>query len=228
LEADATRVGSGSTDGHSWSVWSKKGVKGGPGLEEGGVIVDGVAHGLCAGFPNPAELELLDPSGGGDAIAYGVVGYPGAAKVDIYASTAGTLEAGKLVGSTTSQVVNGVGFFIARLSQSGCGLSALELNTASASYAAEHNFGFATSRCSAGQLVPINDSDGIWQLPRNDFPNSFGSGGGAGLLGGGAGLLARTGPTSRAALHRPMRLALAHPRRASPMRRKSPRAPSTR
>ena len=171
LEADATRVGSGSTDGHSWSVWSKKGLKGGPGLEEGGVIIDGVAHGLCAGFPNPAEVELLDPSGGGDAIAYGVVGYPGAAKVDIYASMAGTFDVGKLVGSTTSRVANGVGFFITRLSQSGCDLSALELNTVSASYAAEHNFGFATSHCAAGQLVPISDSQGIWQLPRNDFPN---------------------------------------------------------
>ena len=149
LEADATEVGSGSTDGHSWSVWSKKGLKAGPGLEEGGVIIDGVAHGLCAGFPNPAEMELLDPSGGGDAIAYGVVGYPGAAKVDIYTSTPSSLEAGKLVGSTTSQVANGVGFFITRLSQSGCGLSALELNTASASYAAEHNFGFASSHCSS-------------------------------------------------------------------------------
>ncbi len=116
-------------------------------------------------------MELLDPSGGGDAIAYGVVGYPGVAKVDIYASTAGTLEAGTLVGSTTSQVENGVGFFITRLSQSGCGFSALELNTASASYAAEHNFGFAGSHCSTGQLVPISDSDGIWQLPRSDFPN---------------------------------------------------------
>ena len=185
LEADATQVGSGNTDGVSWSVWSKKGVKGGPGLEEGGVVIDGVAHGLCDGFPNPAEMELLDPSGGGDAIAYGVVGYPGAAKVNIYASTASGLEAGKLVGSTTSQVANGVGFFITRLNQSGCGLSALELNTASASYAAEHNFGFATSHCSAGQLVPISDSDGIWQLPRSDFPNNFGAGGGGGLLGGG-------------------------------------------
>jgi hypothetical protein len=184
LEADAIRVGSGSVDGHSWSVWSKKGVKGGPGLEEGGVIIDGVAHGLCVGPPNPAEMELLDPSGGGDAIAYGVVGYPGAAKVDIYTSTPNSLEAGKLVGSTTSQVANGVAFFITRLSQSGCGVSALELNTASASYAAEHNFGFATSHCTAGQLVPISDSDGIWQLPRNDFPNNFGAGGGGGPLSG--------------------------------------------
>jgi hypothetical protein len=191
LEADAILVGSGSTDGHSWSVWSKKGVKGGPGLEEGGVIIDGVAHGLCAGFPNPAEMELLDPSGGGDAIAYGVVGYPGVAKVDIYASTANTLDAGKLVGSTTSQVANGVGFFITRLSQSGCDLSALELNTASASYAAEHNFGFATNHCSTGQLVPISDSDGIWQLPRNDFPNKFQSNNGSSS---GPELFARTGP----------------------------------
>ena len=122
---------------------SKKGLKGGPGLEEGGVIIDGVAHGLCAGFPNPAEIELLDPCGGGDVIAYGVVGYPGAAKVDIYASTAGTFDAGKLVGSTTSLVAD--------------------------SYAAEHDLGFATSHSSTGQLVSISDSQGIWELPRNTF-----------------------------------------------------------
>ena len=188
LEADATRVASGRTDGHSWSVWSRNGVKGGPGLEEGGVIIDGVAHGLCDGFPNPAEMELLDPSGGGDAIAYGVVGYPGAAKVDIYTSTAGGLDAEKLVGSVTSQVANGVGFFITPLSQSGCDISALEMNTASASYATEHNFGFATNHCSAGQLVPISDSDGIWELPSKDFPNHYGSGfgGRGGPLAGGA------------------------------------------
>jgi hypothetical protein len=185
LEGDATRVGSGSIGGHSWSVWSKTGVKGGAGLEEGGVVIDGVAHGLCAGFPNPAEMELLDPSGGGDAIAYGVVGYPGAAKVDIYTSTVGTFDDDKLVGSTTSRVANGVGFFITPLAQSGCELSALELNTASASYATEHNLGFATKHCSAGQLVPISDSQGIWELPPKDFPNHYGAGGGNSLPGGG-------------------------------------------
>lgn len=189
LKAGGTQVGSGGIDGHSWSAWSKNGVKGGSGLEEGGVIVDGVAHGLCAGFPNPAEMELLDPSGGGDAIAYGVVGYPGVAKVDIYTSTAGTFDAEKLVGSTTSRVANGVGFFITPLSRSGCDLSALELNTASASYATEHNLGFATSHCSAGQLVPISDSQGIWELPPKDFPHHYGSGGGGRLLG--RGLIAR-------------------------------------
>jgi hypothetical protein len=186
LETGATRVGSGSTDGLSWSVWSKNGVKGGAGLEEGGVIIDGVAHGLCAGFPNPAEMELLDPGGGGDAIAYGVVGYRGVARVAIYTSTAGTFDADKLVGSTTSQLANGVGFFITRLSQSGCDFSALELNTASANYATEHNLGFATSRCSAGQLVPISDSQGIWELPTKDFPNHYGSEGGGRLIGRGA------------------------------------------
>jgi hypothetical protein len=184
LEADAAQVGSGSTDGHSWSVWSRKGVKGGPGLEQGGVVIDGVAHGLCAGFPNPAEMELLDPNGGGNAIAYGVVGYTGPAKVDIYTSRAGTFEAEKLVGSATSVVANGVGFFITSLSRSGCDFSALELNTASASYATEHNLGFATSHCSAGQLVPISDSQGIWQLPTKDFPDHYGTGGGGPLAGG--------------------------------------------
>lgn len=185
LKSDATQVGSGSTDGRSWSVWSKKGVKGGSGLEEGGVIIDGVAHGLCAGFPNPAEMELLQPRGGGDAIAYGVVGYPGAAKVDIYTSKFGTFDAEKLVGSTTSKVANGVGFFVTTLSKSGCQLPGLELNTASASYATEHNLGFATNHCTGGQLVPISNSQGIWELPPKDFPNHYGSGGGGRLIGGG-------------------------------------------
>jgi hypothetical protein len=194
LTADATRVASGSTDGHSWSVWSKNGVKGGAGVEEGGVVIDGVAHGLCAGFPNPAEMELLDPSGGGDAIAYGVVGYPGPAKVAIYTSTAGTFNADKLVGSTTSQLANGVGFFITPLSQPACATSALELNTASSTYATEHNLGFATKHCSTGQLVPISDSQGIWELPTKDFPNRFQSA--TGRLS--PGVLASTGVLSRA------------------------------
>jgi hypothetical protein len=199
LEAGATRVASGTIAGHSWSAWTKKGVKGGSGLEEGGVVIDGVAHGLCDGFPNPAEMELLDPKGGGNAIAYGVVGYAGAAKVDIYASEAGTFDTRALLGSTTSTVANGVGFFITTLSRKGCEIPALELNTASASYATQHNFGFATSRCSAGQLVPINDSQGVWQLPKNGFPNRFQSTNGR-LS---PGVLARTGVLSRA-------LALSH------------------
>ena len=153
------------------------------GLETGGVVVDGVAHGLCPGFPNPGEMELLEPSGGGDGIAYGVVGYPGTAKVAIYSDTFGNFAATKLVGSTTAQKVNGVGFFITSLSESACDVSGVEMNTASSSYATEHNLGFATSDCKNGQLVPISDSQGIWQLPTSGFPNKFQSAGG---VGGGA------------------------------------------
>jgi hypothetical protein len=182
LEASANEVESGTVDGHSWSVWSKTGHSGADGLERGGVVVDGVAHGLCPGFANPAEMELLEPSGGGDGLAYGVVGYAGTAKVDIYGDRFGNFATGTLLGSSTAQKVNGVGFFITSLSQSACSVPAVEMNTASASYAAEHNLGFSTKDCTDGQLVPISDSQGIWQLPTRNFPdkfNTFNGGGGS-------------------------------------------------
>ena len=163
-------MASGSTDGQHWSVWSKNGQSGATGLEDGGVVVDGVAHGLCPGFPNPAEMEMLEPSGGGDGIAYGVIGYAGTAKVAIYSDTFGSFATTKLVGSTTAQKVNGVGFFITSLSESACDVPGVEMNTASSNYAAEHNLAFSTSDCKDGQLVPISDSQGIWQLPTKDFP----------------------------------------------------------
>src|SRR6202044_2066708 len=64
LEASATQVASGSTAGQRWSLWRRNGQSGAPALEDGGVVVGGVAYGLCPGFPNPAEMELLEPSGG--------------------------------------------------------------------------------------------------------------------------------------------------------------------
>ena len=183
LEADATEVASGNTDGHSWS-WSKNGHSGATGLEQGGVVIDGVAHGLCPGFPNPAEMELLEPSGGGDGIAYGVIGYPGSANVDVYQGTVETFDTRQLLASTRARSVNGVGYFITALSESACDVSSVELNTASTSYAAEHNLGFSTSDCKDGQLVPISWSQGIWQLPTSEFPNKFqaANGGGGGRL----------------------------------------------
>jgi len=180
LEAGATEVASGSVDGHAWSVWSKNGQSGANGLETGGVVVDGVAYGMCPGFPNPGEMELLEPSGGGDGLAYGVVGYPGTAKVAIYSDTFGNFATTKLVASTTAQKVNGVGFFITSLSESACDVSGVEMNTASSSNATEHNLAFATSDCKNGQLVPISDSQGIWGLPTRGFPNKLQSGGGGG------------------------------------------------
>jgi hypothetical protein len=194
LEATATKVASGTVDGHSWSVWSKNGQTGANGLENGAVVVDGTAHGLCPGFPNPAEMEMLEPSGGGNGLAYGVVGYTGTAKVDVYRGTAESFDTGALLGSTTAQKVNGVGFFITPLSESACDVAAVELNTASANYATEHNLGFSTNRCTNGNLVPISWSQGTWQLPTKDFPDKFQSGGGGGRLLGGGGPPSRTGP----------------------------------
>jgi hypothetical protein len=68
-----------------------------------------------------------------------------------------------------------------------------ELNTASASYATEHNLAFATGHCRNGQLVPISDSQGAWQLPKADFPDKFGATTGAGPTGS----LINSGPPSR-------------------------------
>jgi hypothetical protein len=178
LESRATEVASGSVHGHSWSLWSLRGQSGGDGLENGGLVLDGVAHGLCPGFPNPAEMELLDPGSGGNGIAYGVVGYPGSAKINIYRSTVQTFDRGKLLASATAQVANGVGFFITALPGSACTYQSLEENTTSKGNSAEHNFGFSTSHCAAGQLVPISDSQGIWALPPGQFNNGPGGPGG--------------------------------------------------
>src|ERR1700678_864831 len=92
LTGKATEVAHGAVAGHSWSLWSARGQSGENGLEEGGLVIDGRAYGLCPGFPNPAELELADTGPAG--LAYGVIGYPGLAKVDLYQSTAGTFDRG--------------------------------------------------------------------------------------------------------------------------------------
>ncbi len=72
-----------SAEPHSWSLWSKHGQSGANGLEAGGIVVVRTAHALCPRFPDPAEVELLAVCGGASNLAPGVVGYPGAAKIDI-------------------------------------------------------------------------------------------------------------------------------------------------
>jgi uncharacterized membrane protein len=193
LEGDASQVASGTVSGQSWTLWSKHGQSGAAGIEDGGLIVDGVAHGLCPGFPNPAEMELLEPSRGGAGLAYGVVGYPGAAKVAIYGDSFGNFGTDKLIASTTSQVASGVGFFITPLDEPACAVSGIELNTASKQYAAEHNLAFASSDCRSGNLVPISNSQGIWQEPVKDFPDHFNANLGAGAGTPGAPTLTKGG-----------------------------------
>ena len=172
ITANAKQVASGTIAGQSWSLWSKNGESGANGLENAGLVVNGHAYGLCPGFPNPAELELLDA--GSRGIVYGVIGYPGKAKVQLSLTTVHTFESHQALPAPTVQVVNGVSFFIGTLPRSACDYSALELNSTSKSYSAEHNFGFAS--CVKNELVPITASQGIWQLQRGKFVNNFGAG----------------------------------------------------
>ena len=172
-------MASGRLAGQSWSLWSKNGERRQRDREWRGGDRRGRIWPL-PGFPNPGEMELLEPSGGGDGIAYGVVGYAGTAKVAIYSDTFGNFATTKLVGSTTAQKANGVGFFITSLSESACDVSGVEMNTASSSASTEHNLAFANSDCNNGQLVPISDSQGIWGLSTSGFPDKFQSANGGG------------------------------------------------
>jgi hypothetical protein len=158
LTSRATQVASGVTGGIGWSLWSADGQSGATGLEDGGLVIGGRAYGLCPGYPNPAELELADI--GGRALAFGVVGYPGLARVELYRSTVGTFDRGQLLAAPSVQVVHGVSFFIGTLPGSACSYRSLELNTTSPGVSAEHNLGFGS--CTAGELVPITASQGEW------------------------------------------------------------------
>jgi hypothetical protein len=175
LTGKATEVAHGTVAGHGWSLWSARGRSGANGLEDGGLVLDGRAYGLCPGFPNPAELELADV---GTGVVYGVIGYPGLAKVDLYQSTAGTFDRGSRLPAPSVTVVRGVSFFIGALPGSACAYPSLELNSTSPGVSAEHNLGFGA--CTGGHLVPITASQGIWQLPPGHFPSGF-----PGLSGGG-------------------------------------------
>ncbi len=62
ITSTATQVASGTVGGHAWTLWSKHGEKGSAALENAGLVLDGKAYGLCPGFPNPAELEMVNPA----------------------------------------------------------------------------------------------------------------------------------------------------------------------
>jgi hypothetical protein len=188
LEAAATEVASGTVDGHTWSLWSAKDETRATALEYGGLVLDGREYGLCPGYPIPAELEMLDVSP--DAVVYGVIGYPGLAKLDLSVDTVGSFTPGKLLPSPSVQVVNGVSFFIGALPEPACSYHAFELNSTSPGVSAEHNLGFAGAGAAqgyyisdnpgnsggyvAGQIDPISFSRGVWQLPPGQFSNGDG------------------------------------------------------
>ena len=124
------------------------------------MVINGRAYGLCPGFPNPAELEMADI--GPAAIVYGVIGYPGRAKISLYTSTAGTFDRGQPLPAPSVTVVHGVSFFIGTLPRSACDYPSLELNSAARQGSSQHNFGFGS--CVTGKLVKITGSMGAWNV----------------------------------------------------------------
>ena len=186
----AREVAHGTIEGKTWSLWSAHNQSGAAGLEDGGVIFDGREYGLCAGYPNPSETEMIDSGVG--AIIYGVVNYPGLAKVQISTGSINSLAVGKVLPSPHVMVVNGVSFYIGHLPHSACSYSYFEVNTTSASYSTQHNIGFGgrgvgqgysitnnpgnVGACVTGKLDPLSYSQGVWQLPPGQFPNGLASG----------------------------------------------------
>jgi hypothetical protein len=100
--------------GHSWSLWSARGRSGANGLEDGGLLIDGRAYGLCPGFANPAELELAD------------------------------IGTGLALPAPAVTVVHGVSFFIGTVPKSACDYPSLELNAAAREGSSQHNLGFGS------------------------------------------------------------------------------------
>ena len=105
----------------NWSLRTANGESGANAIENGVLILGGRSYGLCPGFPNPAELELIDA--GTTGIVVGVIGYPGKATVNVSESTAGTFDVGQALPPPDVQVVQGVSFFIRRSAQVGVRLS---------------------------------------------------------------------------------------------------------
>jgi hypothetical protein len=169
LISASTEAASGTIQGQAWSLWSAEGQSGADAIENGGLVLDGRAYGLCPGYRNPAELQLIDA--GSNGVVAGVVGYPGLARISLSEGNVGTFDVGQKLPTPTVRVVDGVSFFLGALPKSACDYSSLELNTTSPGVSAEHNLGFGT--CTANQLVPITASQGIWQLPPGQFESNF-------------------------------------------------------
>ena len=172
LPGDWPVVASGVVEGMSWSLRAASGESGANAIENGALVLDGRAYGLCPGYPNPAELELIDMGTGG--VVAGVVGYPGMATVNLSQSTANTFDVGQALPSPEVQIVQGVSFFIGALPNSACDYPSIELNSTSPGVSAQHNLGFGT--CVANQVVPITASQGVWQLPPGQFQNGLDGG----------------------------------------------------
>lgn len=179
-------------------MWAAKGKRGAAALEDGGVVFGGREYGLCPGYPNPSETEMIDT--GQDAVIYGVVNYPGLAKVQISTGQINSFAVGTILPAPHVEVVDGVSFYIGTLPRPACSYHFFEVNTTSPSYSAEHNIGFGgdgvsegykitnnpgnDGPCVTGKLDPLSYSEGIWHLPPGQFDARNGGGGGGGGGGG--------------------------------------------
>jgi len=173
LTASSVRVASGSVGSQAWSLWAKKRVTGANGLEDGGLVLGGRWYGLCPGFPNVAEMELVNA--GARGVDYGFVQYPG--KVTVGLTSAGRLPAPSVIR------VDGMTFFIGQLPRSACSYPQLVLNASEGSAAsAIHHLTFGT--CGADKVVNITGSEGEWGS------GSMGSGTSSLMSSGGGGVLA--------------------------------------
>ncbi len=153
LTRSEVQVASGAVGGQPWSLWAQRGTSGVAGVENGGLVLGGRWYGLCPGFPNPAEFELIDS--GGRGIVYGYVGSPG--HYSIRLSLAGALPASA---APAAQQVQGGTFFIGLLPKSACAYSSIVLNATAAGSSDMHELGFGT--CQAGKLVSIQTGEGSW------------------------------------------------------------------
>jgi YVTN family beta-propeller protein len=148
--SQAIKVASGSANGSSWTLWVKRGLAEPTALEDGGLVISGRWYGLCAGFPNIAEMELIDA--GSHGIAYGYMAVPG--KLTLAMTPSGSL------GSPDTVALGKASFFIASLAKSACAYKSVTLHAATPSGIAMHQLGFGS--CEAGRDVAVTSSDGQW------------------------------------------------------------------
>ena len=104
----------------------------------------------------PESVGNRDDRTGGDAIIYGVVDYPGLAKVRVGTGSLGSLTMGTVLPSPHVSVVDGVSFYIGTLPQLACSYSYFEINTTSPSYSTEHNIGFGGNGVGQGYSITNN------------------------------------------------------------------------
>ena len=175
LAGSARGVASGSVAGQEWTLWAKKGVTGVNAIEDGGVVLGGRWYGLCGGYPNLGEMELVDA--GAHGIDYGFVAFSG--KIGVKLTASGTLPDPQV-----RQVASGISFFIGGLPKSACAYSAMVLNASGKSGRSMHRLAFGS--CRASHDVAITSSSGQWGAGQLGTLGGIGAGGLGPLPSGGA------------------------------------------